>query len=63
MYVKCDSVLLEQPLKEGENSAVFILPEGQYKMDIWVQEKGKAYTPRPDEDLTGDCIVNYLITD
>ena len=57
LCIQYDSVFVEQPLRKGENQAIFTLPEGEVKLNVWIKEEGKKYVPRPDEDLIGDVWI------
>ena len=60
LCIQYDSIYLEQPLQEGEDLAIFILPEGEVKLNVWVKEDGKKYIPRSQEDLIGDVRITLL---
>ena len=60
MYVKLNNKKTSQPLKQGENKAIFSLDRCQTKLNVWIQEEGELYVPRPTEDTIGDVIVRRL---
>jgi arylsulfatase A-like enzyme len=47
-------------LKKGEDAALFYLPKGKFKINIWCEDEGEVYTPRSTEDLIGDVIIRQL---
>ncbi len=60
LCVQFDSTCVTHFLNQGENQAVFTLPEGKAHLNVWVNEKGKNFTPRPNEDKIGDVLIKYL---
>jgi len=60
LFVKIDKREISKPLKEGENKAVFDLPKGKFKLNIWVQEEGETYILRSVEDTIGDVDIRRL---
>jgi arylsulfatase A len=60
LCIQYDSVYVEKPLQEGENLAIFTLPEAEVKLSVWVEEDGKKYVPRPEEDLIGDVRIRFI---
>ncbi len=60
LCVQLDSTYATQFLKQGENQAIFQLPEGKVHLNVWVNEEGESFVPRPDEDKIGDVIIKYL---
>jgi len=59
LYVQIDNDLVSRPLQEGENSSVFYLPKGEFKINVWVQGKGMLFhIPRSVEDIVGDVVVS-----
>jgi len=60
LCIQYDSVYVAQPLRQGENRAIFTLPEGEVKLNVWVKEDGKKYVPRPDEDLISDVRITLI---
>jgi hypothetical protein len=61
LCIRYDSIFMSRPLKQGENKAIFILPEGEVNLNVWVKEDGKEYLPRPNEDLIGDVLIRRVI--
>lgn len=55
-----DTTRTVRKLQQGENLAVFTLPAGRAILDVWVREKGKEYSPRPEEDLIGDVTIRLV---
>jgi len=47
-------------LSSGENRAIFFLPAGKARLNAWIEEEGKPYSPRPDEDIIGDVVVRRI---
>lgn len=60
LCVKIDDILMSKTLKTGENRAIFQLPSGKFKLNIWIQEEGKSYEPRGEEDTIGDIDIRRL---
>ena len=60
LCIQYDSTCMTKPLSQGENQAIFSLPEGKAHLNIWVEEEGKKYEPRSNEDLIGDVLINQL---
>ena len=60
LIIQFDSTHVVQPLEQGKSQAVFSLPEGRVNFNAWVEEEGKDYTPRPDEDKIGDVLIRYI---
>ncbi len=60
LCVQHDSIYDTQLLDQGENQAIFQLPEGKVHLNVWVKEEGKDFVPRPDEDKIGDVIIEFL---
>lgn len=58
--IQFDSTSIVQPLDRGETQAVFSFPEGRVNFNAWVEEEGKDYTPRPDEDKIGDVLIRRM---
>jgi arylsulfatase A-like enzyme len=63
LCIRYDSTLATRPLSQGENQAIFSLPQGKVNLDVWVEEDGRDYVPRPDEDRIGDVQVRPLTKD
>jgi hypothetical protein len=61
LYVKLKNNVMSQPLRKGEDKAVFALDRCKAKLNVWVQEEGKPYVPRSAEDTVGDVIVKRLM--
>jgi hypothetical protein len=58
LHVKIDDRQMTRTLNEGENRAVFRLPEGKFQLNIWCQEEGDPpYLPRRVEDMIGDADI------
>ncbi len=62
LIIQFDSTYVVQPLNQGENQAVVSFPEGRVNFNAWVQEGGKDYTPRPNEDKIGDVLIRRIPT-
>jgi arylsulfatase A-like enzyme len=62
LVVQLDDMRMTQPLGKGENRAVFFLPAGKAHLNAWIEEQGKPYIPRPDEDVIGDVEVCRVAT-
>jgi arylsulfatase A-like enzyme len=60
LIIQFDSTSIVQPLDRGEIKAVFSFPEGRANFNAWVEEEGKDYTPRPDEDKIGDVLIRRM---
>jgi len=60
IYVRIDDKIMSQPLEQGQSQARFPLPAGRAKLNVWVQEQGKPYVPRHQEDTIGDVVVRRL---
>lgn len=60
MYVTVNDKEMSQPLKQGENSAIFNLPSGRASIDIWIQEEGKTRVIKTEDDTIGDVNVKLL---
>ena len=60
LCVQYGSICDSKPLGPGENQAVFDLPKGKVKLNIWVQEEGVEYVPRSKEDLIGDIQIRLM---
>jgi len=60
LIIQFDSTYVVQPLDQGKNQAVFSFPEGRVNFNAWVEERGKDYTPRPDEDKIGDVLIKCI---
>ncbi|RLD28656.1 MAG: arylsulfatase [Bacteroidetes bacterium] len=56
--IQYDSTFVRQAIGHNENQAIFSLPFGEIKLNVWVEESGKDYVPRPDEDLIGDVLIS-----
>jgi arylsulfatase A-like enzyme len=60
LCVRVNDTMLSKPLAGSENTAIFHLLAGEANIDVWVQEEGKTYTPRANEDTIGDVDVLRL---
>jgi arylsulfatase A-like enzyme len=61
LFLKIDDEQVSVPLNEGENKAVFFLPKGKFKLNIWFQEEGLLFhKPRSIEDPVGDVFVKRI---
>ena len=60
MCVKINSTMLSQPLGPRDNTATFHLPSGESKLEAWVEEEGKSYRRRAEQDTIGDVDVRRL---
>ncbi|MFC1558451.1 arylsulfatase [candidate division KSB1 bacterium] len=60
MYASVNGRQLSVPVGEGENRAVFQLPSGKVKLDIWVQEEGKPRVIHTRSSTIGDVDVRLL---
>lgn len=60
MCIKINDKVMSKPIGEGKNRAVFHLIASKTKLDVWVEEEGKPYTPRSIEDTIGDVDVRKL---
>ncbi|MBN2314491.1 MAG: arylsulfatase [Sedimentisphaerales bacterium] len=60
IYVSIDDKIMSKPLEQGQSQATFTLPAGRAKLNVWVQEQGKPYVPRSQEDTIGDVVVRRL---
>ncbi len=60
LCIQYGSTLVTQPLSQGENQAVFTLPECEVNLNVWVKEEGKDYVPRPNEDKIGDVLIRRI---
>ncbi len=52
--------VISKSLENNLNSAVFNLPKGKFKINIWCEEEGETYRPRSSEDLIGDVTIKRL---
>jgi len=60
IYVRINDRTMSKPLDQGQTQAIFPLPAGKAKLNVWVQESAKAYVPRSQEDTIGDVVVRRL---
>lgn len=60
MHVDIDGKLSSQQLAEGTRSAVFRLPEGPAKLDIWVQQPNTQRQRIIDNNTRGNVTVRRL---
>ena len=60
MYLKINGKDDSRQLETGENKAVFHLPAGKARLDIWMQEQGKPRILFTENDATGDVDVRLL---
>ena len=63
MCIRYNSTLATYPLSQGENQAIFSLLQGKVNLNIWIEEEGRDYVPRPDEDRIGDVLIRRLTED
>ncbi len=60
MHVSIDGKLSSQPLAEGTRTAVFRLPKGPAKLDIWVQQPNTQRQRIIDNNTRGNVTVRRL---
>jgi len=60
LCIQYDSTYVTQPLSQGENQAIFNLPESTVTLNVWVKEDGKDYVPRQNEDMIGDVLIRRI---
>lgn len=60
MFVKLDGQQMSHTLAPGENKAVFPLPSGKAKLQVWVEEEGKPRVIHRQNDTIGDVDVRRI---
>jgi arylsulfatase A-like enzyme len=61
LFLKIDDEQVSVPLNEGETKAVFFLPKGKFKLNVWFQEEGLLFhKPRSIEDPIGDVFIKRI---